>query len=106
VGRFPQPEAKKGSQKWIQKLVNEKPQLINSKIRQNLNLPENEKIEWLSPLKSDEYAEYRDEAFLQKLDIEPKTILLTEFWPKGGPQWDALGKSSSEHNAHTHQNRR
>jgi hypothetical protein len=88
--------AKKGSQKWIQKLVNEKPELLNLQIRRNLKFSEDENIQWLSPLKSDRYAEYRDQAFINLLDVELKQTPLAQFWPKGGPQWDALGKSSSK----------
>jgi hypothetical protein len=95
MARFTQPAGRKGSQKWIQKLVNEKPEILNSRIRKNLNLPNNETIEWRSPLKSDGYAEYRDEAFMERLDVKLEKVALSEFWPRGGPQWDALGKSSS-----------
>jgi hypothetical protein len=95
MARFPQPQATKGSQKWIQKLINEKSETLNLYLRQNLNLAEDEAIQWLSPLKNDDYAEYRDEAFLEKLGINPEKIKLVDFWPKGGPQWDALGKNSS-----------
>jgi len=95
MARFPQSQAKKGSQKWIQKLVNDKPEVLNSKIWSALNLSEDEDIQWLSPLRSDEYAEYRDQAFLDLLNIRLEKTSLAQFWPKGGPQWDALGKSSS-----------
>jgi len=95
MSRFPQSKAKKGSQKWIQKLVNDKPGLFNSKLWSRMNLSNDEDIQWLSPLKSDEYAEYRDQAFLKLLDIRLERRSLAQFWPEGGPQWDALGKSSS-----------
>lgn len=96
MARFPQHEAKKGSQKWLQKLVNEKPEILNSRIWSAFGLSEEERVEWLSPLKSDAYAEYRDQAFLDLLDVKLEKGLLTQFWPKGGPQWDALGRSTSE----------
>jgi hypothetical protein len=67
MARFPQTQAEKGSQKWIQKLVNDKPEILNSQICSTLNLPEKENIQWLSPLKNDDYAEYRDQAFLKLL---------------------------------------
>jgi hypothetical protein len=85
----------KGSQKWIRKLVNEEQEILNSRIRKNLSLPNDERIEWLSPLKNEGYKEYRDEAFLEKLRVNLEKVPLSQFWPKGGPQWDALGKSSS-----------
>jgi hypothetical protein len=95
MARFPQPKAKKGSQRWFQKLVNDKPEILNSRIRSALNLSEEEHVEWRSPLKSDYYAEYRDDAFLNLLNVKLEKIPLSQFWPKGGPQWDALGKSAS-----------
>jgi hypothetical protein len=94
MARFPQPEANKGSQKWIQKLVNEKESLFNSSIRSSLGFSDEERIDWLSPLKSDEYAEYRDQAFLDKLEIRLEKTRLEQFWPSRGPQWDALAKTS------------
>jgi len=95
MGRFPQVLAEKGSQKWIQKLVNDKSDVLNSRIRTDLNLSEEEDIEWLSPLKGDGYAEYRDQAFLDRLGVRLEKMPLEQFWPRGGPQWDALGGSSS-----------
>jgi len=93
--QFPEGPAEKGSQKWIQKLINEKPDLLDRHLKQSLNLTEDEQIEWLSPLKKDCYAEYYDQAFLEKLGLQTKILNLREFWPKSGPRWDGLGKSSS-----------
>ena len=95
MARFPQTQAKKGSQKWIQKLINDKPEILNSQIWSTLDFSEKEHIQWFSPLKNDDYAEYRDQAFLKLLDVKLKKLPLDEFWPKGGPQWDALGRSAS-----------
>jgi hypothetical protein len=67
--RISQGPAVKGSQKWIQKLVNEKPDLLNSLIRTRLNLPDTDTITWLSPLAEDGYAEYQDQASIDALDI-------------------------------------
>lgn len=95
MARFVQVEASKGSQKWIQKLINEKPQVLDSLIRQIRFVTETDAIQWLSPLKKDDYAEYRDEACLKLLNISLNDYSLNDFWPKNGPQWDALGKSAS-----------
>jgi len=48
--RVPQDPGIKGSQKWIQKLANEKPDLLNSLIRTRLNLPGTDTITWRSRL--------------------------------------------------------
>ncbi|MFC1839814.1 hypothetical protein ACFL1N_09550 [Thermodesulfobacteriota bacterium] len=92
--RYPQSTDSHGSLKWTQKLINEKPELLNAGIKNTFSLAQDEKIEWVSPLKSDEYAEYRDDAFIQKLGINLNKKTLKEFWPNGGPQWDALGRTN------------
>jgi len=68
--RVPQGPGVKGSQKWIQKLVNEKPDLLNSLIRTKLDLPDTDTITWLSPLAEDGYAAYQDQAFFDLLGIK------------------------------------
>lgn len=93
--RVPQKQATRGSQKWMQALVNRAPHILNRAIARELNLTPVEKIQWLSPLAEDAYAEYRDQAFLAKLEAEPKRTQLSAFWPARGPQWDALGRTSS-----------
>jgi hypothetical protein len=95
MSRFSQAEAAKGSQKWIQILVNQKTDVIDNEIKTSLSLPSNEIIEWLSPLGSKKFAEYKDEEFLLKLGIDPVEVKLHDFWPKSGPRWDALATSSS-----------
>ena len=95
MGRFPQNSAPKGSQKWIQRVVNQKPALLNTEIRNQLALSDGEPITWLSPRAEDAYAEYRDEAFLNLLGLKLSKKPLADFWPTRGPQWDALGKSQS-----------
>jgi len=89
-------KAKKGSQKWVQKLINENVGTINALLKKSLNLPQDEKIDWLSPLEKDKYAEYHDEAFLEKLGLSALVPELKKFWPKGGPHWDCMGQSSSQ----------
>ncbi|MCJ7633232.1 hypothetical protein MUP77_12675 [Candidatus Bathyarchaeota archaeon] len=85
----------KGSKKWVQKLVNEKPELLNHQILERLTKHQNESIRWLSPLKSDKYAEYSDQESLDLLGINLKKRSLDSFWPVAGPRWDGLGKSDS-----------
>jgi hypothetical protein len=94
MSRFPQLPCDKGSQKWIQKLINDQPEHLNSQIRAKLNLSKGEHIQWLSPLKNDEYSEYRDQEFINLLEVELKKKPLLDFWPQRGPQWDAFGKST------------
>ena len=64
MGKIDQKKGEKGSLKWIQCVVNEAPHLLNKPINRHVGLSEGGSIEWLSPLKNDSYAEYRDQAFL------------------------------------------
>lgn len=95
MSRHPQKRGIKGSLKWTQKLINEKPDLLNSRIRSVFGIGKSEEIEWESPRKDDKYAEYRDGAFLRRLDIKLNKTPLRDFWPNHGPQWDALGRTNS-----------
>ncbi|MCT4555905.1 MAG: hypothetical protein N4A53_14550 [Pelagimonas sp.] len=81
--RTPQPTGERGSLKWLQRAVNLSPQHL-----QPTRLPQ---ITWLSPLADDDFAEYRDSAFLHRLELDHLENELNAFWPKRGPQWDALG---------------
>ena len=87
--------AAKGSQKWIQVLVNQKTDLLNNEIKTNLALPISEEITWRSPLAIDNYIEYKDEEFLNALEVQSLKAKLANFWPASGPRWDALAKSNS-----------
>ena len=90
MSRFPQKAAVKGSQKWIQKIVNEKLELFDPEIKKQLALSDGESISWLSPRAEDNYAEYRDQAFLDLLGITLPKISLSDFWPSRGPVWDGV----------------
>lgn len=79
----------KGSLYNIQRLVNHYPEIfIKHLTKAGLDCG----IEWVSPLKEDDMAEYRDQDFLARLRIADRiTHQLDQFWPNKGPQWDALG---------------
>lgn len=82
----------KGSLKDIQILVNEHADLLNAFINGHVATLKNDPIKWLSPVKKDNYAEFSDDDFIEVLELKLKKEL-KDFWPKKGPQWDALGKS-------------
>ena len=84
----------RGSQRWLQIAVNRCPDVIDSAIADALNLCPGEEIEWLSPLESDCFAEYRDAKFLKRLGVSLEKRPLKDFWPKKGPQWDGLARTS------------
>jgi hypothetical protein len=93
MGKHIQKGNAKGSQGDLQQLIERRPELLNFQIKTSLGLPEQLKIEWVSPIPPD-YAEYSDDEFLRVLDLDPKKIRLNDFWPNGGPHWDALGKGN------------
>jgi hypothetical protein len=86
--RVEQPKGTRGSLKWLQRVVERRPDLLFH--------PAIGPVEWLSPLKSDGYAEYRDRAFLRLVGHEGVAADLATFWPARGPQWDALGKTGDK----------
>jgi hypothetical protein len=93
VNRIPQEIGRKGSLRWIQVAIENHRQMLNEAISTAARTSPN--VEWLSPLKGDSYAEYRDEGFLRLLGLDPAalTLPLHKFWPAKGPQWDALGRT-------------
>lgn len=88
-----QGKAYKGSQKWLQILINECPDLLNRAIAEQSPMSA-EDIHWLSPLKKDNYREYRGQELIEQLGIRLEKRSLESFWPQQGnqPNWDGLGK--------------
>jgi hypothetical protein len=92
MGRFIQRhQDARGSLKWIQHAVNQKSGYLDSLLLPPLGGAT--KISWKSPLASDEFAEYRDSTFLNRIEADVLAGELTKFWPARGPQWDALAVS-------------
>ena len=89
--RCEQPPGKRGSLKWIQRAVNVRPAAIDAPILPQI--PGASRVEWLSPIESDAFAEYRDRSFLNKVGHPELADALSDFWPAFGPQWDALGRT-------------
>jgi hypothetical protein len=79
-----------GSQLQTQLWVNRRPHHLNGALRESVPGLEHASFRWRSPLASDAYAEYRDGAFLQAVDLQEHATSLQEFWPARGPVWDAL----------------
>jgi hypothetical protein len=88
MGRFPQPHDGRGSLRWIQRLVNEFPHVLQQGIGVG-------PITWYSPRSDDQWSEYRDQAFLDRLGLTLPQRPLADFWPANGPQWDALGRATA-----------
>ncbi len=79
---------------WIQRAVAERWKSLEVPILQSVH--DAKEIFWLSPLREDEFAEYSDEAFLTLLSLEELVTPLKEFWPRRGPQWDALARFDND----------
>lgn len=92
--RVPQPSECRGSLMWIRRSVARRPELLDSELRRAAAIRPDATIDWRSPRAADEWAEYRDGDFLDLLDHSSLCPALQEFWPRGGPQWDALGRAS------------
>lgn len=93
--RVTQEPGQRGSLKWVQRLINHHAELIDDPLRAALRLADGDAIEWVSPLASDGYAEYRDGAALERLGVTLPKRKLEDFWPARGPQWDALARTRS-----------
>lgn len=87
-------QASRGSQKWLQIGVNQHPEVLNKAIREATQLDHSVTIEWLSPLAEENYVEYRDRAFLDRLKVKLNRTLF-DFWPPRGPMWDGLARLSN-----------
>ena len=75
--------------------TNDASNFVNERICSAFGWCRRDKIEWLSPVESDQYAEYYDAEFLKRLGIGELTIPLNSFWPRSGPRWDGLARTSS-----------
>ncbi len=83
-----------GSQRQIQTYVNERTSELCQAVAASLQ-PYNVEartIRWVSPLAADKYSEYRDAEFLEIIGAVHLASNLREFWPRGGPCWDALAR--------------
>ena len=79
-----------GSLKDIQILINRNTDLIDNMIKTKFLELAKDTIDWKSPLENDDFAEYRDNDFIDKLGLDKEIIQLDKFWPTRGSQWDAF----------------
>ena len=74
---------------------NQQAAALNERIKIAFGWSAGETISWVSPIAADQFAEYFDEEFLERLGIAALKVPLKEFWPRSGPRWDGLAKTSS-----------
>lgn len=80
----------KGSQLQTQLYVNAATSAVDAAVLTALGLSSAHQIEWVSPIAPSEFAEFSDRRFLEALRRDELVHKLKEFWPRGGPRWDAL----------------
>lgn len=91
--RVPQPLGTRGSLKWLQRVAAgaapATEQAIIAKLRAT------SRLDWLSPRRDDDFAEYRDGTFLDQIGHSSLRPALKAFWPSRGPQWDGLARTDA-----------
>ena len=91
--RRPRPPEARRSEYWLRVMVREYPDVLDTAIAKSFGWRDTV-IDWRSPRQDDDYAEYYDDAFLDRLGVEELTMPLDEFWPKRGPRWDGLARTT------------
>jgi hypothetical protein len=93
--RIPQLEGQAGSLKWMQRLATQHSLLLEASLQSMGVLSEDARLQWLSPLPEDLWAQYRDETMLGLIGRYDLADKLAEFWPKRGPQWDGVATAGA-----------
>jgi len=91
--RRTRPPETKRSEHWLRVMVRDYPDVLDMAIARAFGW-RGAVIEWRSPLQDDDYAEYFDQAFLDRLGVGELSMPLDEFWPRGGPRWDGLARTT------------
>lgn len=93
--RRKRPASTTRSEHWLRVAVNERSDYFNAAVSREFGWASTDRLCWVSPVKDDEFAEYYDQAFLDRLGLTSLRTPLADFWPAGGPRWDGLGKTDS-----------
>lgn len=93
--RRARPKNTERSEHWMRVAANEDAESLNQKIRELFGWSPEERIYWLSPIEEDEYAEYYDQEFLDRLGLKNLKVPLARFWPRSGARWDGLARTDS-----------
>ena len=89
--------AARGSQKWLQISIDQKPEILLAALRESGALAAGETVVWKSPLKESRppFRELKDTEALEAVGVTKFRTQLEEFWPRRGPVWDAVGVTSA-----------
>jgi hypothetical protein len=66
---------------WIRVAVNKSEAMLNALVSELFGWDERDEIQWLSPIASDDYAEYYDKEFLDRWGVVNLAVPLSTFWP-------------------------
>ena len=89
-----------GSQMHLQVWVNRRREALSRALLLALPISDpGAQVEWVSPLESEKFGEYKDAAFLSALGLGSHAAALHTFWPRGGPVWDGLARVKRSTNA-------
>ena len=83
------------SEHWLRVLVNEHSSILNIAIAQTFGWPDSA-IDWRSPCQDDGYAEYYDQAFLDRLGLDNLKMPLDDFWPGSGASLGRFGSDKGQ----------
>jgi len=90
-------KGKIGSQRLLQAAIAQYPDLLNEALQESRAIEKSECVTWTSPLEADQFKEFQDQAFLEKIGVTKSiSYPLSKFWPRKGPVWDGTGITSSE----------
>lgn len=88
-------KSRRGSQRLLQEAVEFCPEYLLATLQNGGGLSVGESVSWVSPVSSDGFREYKDAEFIDRLGMTDRlNTPLSDFWPRSGPRWDALGVSS------------
>ncbi|NMQ06847.1 hypothetical protein E4Q08_17125 [Candidatus Accumulibacter phosphatis] len=93
--RRTRPATTQRSEHWLRVAVNQYEVVLNQRVQTALGIDATDTIEWLSPVRSDDFAEYFDQEFVDRLGLGELDVPLNDFWPKSGPRWDGLARTKS-----------
>ena len=88
--------ATKGSQRHMQDAVALRQQELRLAVGEALPDLAAATASWVSPLEAADYKEFFDGPFLDVLGLQSHRDALRSFWPRRGPQWDALSHVNDE----------
>lgn len=99
--------AQKGSQFHLQEYINDHRREIDNAIYTSspsllMFADPAKRLQWISPLADDNYAEYRDDFLTHLIEDEQQLInarkIIREHWPARGPVWDGLAIVKGKNN--------